>query len=137
MSDTVFITGASRGIGRAAALTFAGAGYRVGVGYMNSREAALSLIAEIADMGGMAQAVQGDVSSYQDAERMVREVKESLGTVDVLINNAGVSLVKLFTDTDDAQVRRVFDVNVFGAMNCARAALPAMLAKKCSRPRVP
>lgn len=130
MNDTVFITGASRGIGRACALTFARAGFRVGVGYCRSEDAALSLIREIADMGGMAQAVRGDTASRDDAFRMTQEIKTSLGHIDVLVNNAGIALTGAFDTASEADMRRLFDVNVFGSFNCAQAVLPDMIKNK-------
>ncbi len=130
MHKTVFITGASRGIGRAAALRFAAAGWRVGAGYHKSEAEARSLLLELADMGAMAAMVRGDVASEADVKRMVRDVQSALGHVDVLINNAGVAHAALFTDTDYAVWRRLFAVNVDGAYHCAAAVLPGMLSRQ-------
>lgn len=130
LHKTVFITGASQGIGRAAALRFAKAGWRVGVGYCASQAEAHSLIAELAGMGAMAVAVQGDVASAADVARMVRQVRTALGHVDVLINNAGIAHTALFTDTDYTAWQRLFAVNVDGAYHCTQAVLPDMLANK-------
>ena len=121
MHKTVLITGASRGIGRAAALRFAKAGWRVGAGYCASEEEARTLIAELAGLGAMAAAVRGDVADAEDAARMVRETRSALGHIDVLINNA---------DTDYAAWRRLFAVNVDGAYHCAKAVLPDMISRQ-------
>ncbi|MEG1547313.1 MAG: 3-oxoacyl-ACP reductase FabG [Clostridia bacterium] len=130
MSNTVLISGASRGIGRAAALAFAKSGYKVGVNYNRSKADALSLIAQIAALGGQAEAVQADVSDYGAAQSLVDQISHKLGCIDVLINNAGISCDKLFTDTTPADWADVFAVNVTGAYNCIRHVLPQMLSAK-------
>lgn len=123
MHKTVFITGASRGIGRATALRFAMDGWRVGIGYHTSDAEARALIAALAELGTMATAVRGDVASAEDAVRMVQETRTALGHIDVLINNAGIAHTALFTDTDYAAWRRLFTVNVDGAYHCTEAVL--------------
>ena len=130
MHKTVLITGASRGIGRAAALRFAKAGWRVGAGYCASEAEARTLIAELAGLGAMAAAVRGEVADAEDAARMVRETRSALGHIDVLINNAGIAHTALFTDTDYAAWRRLFAVNVDGAYHCAEAVLPDMISRQ-------
>ncbi len=129
MADTVFITGASRGIGRETALAFARAGYRVGIGYHQSEKEALSLIEELSDMGAMAKAVRGDVADYDAVARMVAEVEHALGPIGVLVNNAGISLDEEFCATSPAQWKHVFEVNVEGAFCAARCVLPGMIAR--------
>lgn len=128
MHKTVFITGASRGIGRATALCFAQAGWRVGIGYHTAEEDARSLLRQMADLGAMAALVRGDVSNPEDAARMVSEAKAALGHIDVLINNAGIAYTGLFTDTDYTAWQRVFAVNVDGAYHCTQAVLPDMIS---------
>ena len=130
MHKTVFITGASRGIGRATALRFAMDGWRVGIGYHTSDAEARALIAALAELGTMATAVRGDVASAEDAARMVQETRTALGHIDVLINNAGIAHTALFTDTDYAAWRRLFAVNVDGAYHCTGAVLPDMISRR-------
>lgn len=127
MSKTVFITGASRGIGRATALLFAREGYRVGAGYHASEVEAKELLAELSRMGAAAQLVRGDVADGGAVCRMADEVERALGPVDVLVNNAGVSCDALFCDTTPDQWERVFDVNAKGAYHAARRVLPGMI----------
>lgn len=129
MGRTVLITGASRGIGRAAALAFASAGWRIGVGYNSSEAGALSIISRFADGGVMAKAVRGDVSKVNDAMRMIEETEKALGPVAALINDAGTSLYAPFTDTSPEMWERTFSVNCTGAYNMIRAALPGMLSR--------
>ncbi len=123
---TVLITGASRGIGAACALTFAKKGWRVIVNYNASEEAALALAEKIRALGGEAQLCRADVGVEDDCRRLV-EFAESFGPLDALVNNAAVDLMALFHDVSTADERRLFDINLFGAMNCARFALPAMI----------
>ncbi len=129
MPGTVFITGASRGIGRAAALAFARAGWRVGVGYRESEAEAKALIAKLGDMGVMALAVRGDVANYADVARMTEEVEAALGPIAALVNNAGVALDAELADTSCEQWRRVFAINTDGAYNACRCVLPGMLRR--------
>lgn len=129
MPDTVFITGASRGIGRAAALAFARAGYRVGVGYHTSEKEALSLIAELRDMGVMAKAVRGDVADFNEVRRLTEEIEGALGPIGALVNNAGIACDALFTETSPGMWGRVFDVNAGGAYNACRCVLPGMISR--------
>lgn len=117
----VLITGGVRGIGLATARKFAEKGYAVTVCYSCDEESAAAVRAE-----GF-RAVRADVSREEDVKRLFLEC----GDVDVLVNNAGVSLVKLLQDTTKEDWERVFSVNVTGAFLCSRYALEhAMISKK-------
>jgi 3-oxoacyl-[acyl-carrier protein] reductase len=129
MSKTVFITGASRGIGRATALLFAREGYRVGAGYHASEVEAKELLAELSRMGAAAQLVRGDVADGGAVRSMADEVECSLGHIDVLVNNAGVSCDALFCDITPDEWERVFDVNAKGAYHATRRVLPGMIRR--------
>lgn len=131
MAETVFITGASRGIGRAAAKAFGMAGYRVAVGCNINRDAARELIAQFASAGVMAEIVEGDVADENSVRDMVNQAQRALGHISVLINNAGVSCDALFTDTTPDMWQRTFDVNARGAYNTCRAVLPDMISRGC------
>jgi len=126
MKQKLLITGASRGIGRAAALRFARAGYLVGINYCRSREKAEALYEQIRAEGLDARLLYADVSKEEDVERMFAE----FGRVDVLINNAGISCDKLFTDTSLEDWRKTFSVNMEGAFLCSRLALKSMLPQQ-------
>ena len=110
MSKTVFITGASRGIGAAAARLFYENGYNVVINYNNSVEKAKAL----ADSLPGALLMQGDVSKEEDVKRMVFAATKHFGKIDVLINNAGISYVNLLTDTTLEEWEKLFRVNVTG-----------------------
>ncbi len=128
---TVLITGASRGIGRAAAIRFAKEGYAVAINYNKSRQAAEDLKSEIQALGGNAELFLADIQDNMQIEKMFQNVKATLGEIDVLVNNVGIALPQgLLTDFDDSDIRRVFDTNVVGMINCTRAVIPGMIQKK-------
>ena len=108
------VTGASKGIGAAIAKSFAAAGAAVVVNYASSREGADRVVAEIEQAGGRAVAVQGDVSKRADVERLFAETKQTFGTPNVLVNNAGVFAFGAVEDVTEEEYRRQFDINVLG-----------------------
>ena len=117
---TVLVTGGVRGIGESIALAFLEKGYRVCVSYSKDEENARAMKARGVEV------YRADVSD----EEAVKKLFEQIGTVDVLINNAGVSLVKQIQDVSYAEYRRVFAVNTDGAFLCTREAVKGMLPKK-------
>ncbi|MBR6531009.1 MAG: SDR family oxidoreductase [Clostridia bacterium] len=130
---TALITGSARGIGAATAVLFAASGYNVIINYDQSKENALELCDKIRLNGGNAIAVQADVSNVNEANRLFDEAKKAFGTVDVLVNNAGIAQQKLFTDITEADFDRMFDCNVKSVFNCCKCALPDMIHKKYGR----
>ncbi len=133
MNGTVLITGGSRGIGRAAAKAFAKAGYDVAVNYNNSAKAAETICGELSDHGVKASAFKADVSVRAEVDEMILRIKEKLGNITVLVNNAGIGEQALFTDISEEMWDRMFAVNVKGAFNCAQAVLPDMIHSKYGR----
>ena len=128
---TVLITGASRGIGRETAKKFSEKGYNVAINYNKSKEAAESLCKELKAVGGMAEIFCADVSDVAQVENMVAEITQKFGGIDILVNNAGIAPKQgLFTDFSAEDAKMVFETNVFGMMNCARAVVPYMVRKK-------
>ncbi len=131
---TVLITGASRGIGKATALKFARMGYNVAVNCNRNVELAEKLCIELASLGVKAGVYPCDVSQNDLAEEMVASVIEDFGGIDVLVNNAGVALPQgLFTDFSAEDTAGIFNTNVFGMMNCARAVIPHFVSKKSGK----
>lgn len=130
----VLVTGASRGIGRAAAKLFAQNGYYVAINFNKSYDSAQSLYYEIVGAGGKAEIFRADVSDNDQTVAMVKAVEERFGSIDVLVNNAGIAPKQgLFTDFSESDVRNVFETDIFGMMNCARAVIPSMVNKKCGK----
>jgi NAD(P)-dependent dehydrogenase (short-subunit alcohol dehydrogenase family) len=134
-AHTVLITGASRGIGAATALAAARQGYDVAVNYASDRVSAQRIADAIVQLGRKAIAVQGDVGKPQDIARLFAETEASLGPISALVNNAGITgPIGPFSQTTDATIERVFQVNVYGTMQCCRAALASF--NKNARPGV-
>ena len=130
----VLVTGASRGIGRAVAKCFAENGYFVAINYNKSKAAAEELKKEILVSGGIAEIFGADVSSSVLVTKMVDEIMEKVGKIDVLVNNAGIALKQgLFTDFSEEDVRSVFETDIFGMMNCAGAVIPNMVQNKAGK----
>lgn len=127
----VLITGASRGIGAAAARLFAQEGWDVAVNYNTSREAAEKLAAELSGLGGKAVPIQADVSDPEQAERLVREAEFSLGGLDAVVCNAGIALPQqLLTDTTGDQWRRLMSADLDGMFYVLKAAIPGLVRQK-------
>ena len=127
MSEVMLVTGASRGIGAATARLAAARGFAVAVNYMASRKAAEALVNEIAGAGGRAIAVQGDVAVEADVKRLFETVDGELGTLGVLINNAGILETAMRLDEMTVERwQRVLATNVVGSFLCAREAVRRM-----------
>jgi len=121
--QTAIVTGASSGIGRAVAVSLGGAGANVCVNYVVDPEAAQHVVAEIQSLGGRAFAQAADVSKEADVIAMFDAVRKEYGTVDILINNAGLQQDAKFEDMTLAQWQKVIDVNLTGQFLCAREAV--------------
>lgn len=133
IKETVVITGGSRGIGRACAKAFADAGYRVAIIYNNAAEAADSLIKELREQGTDAVCYRCDISSYKDVAETMSHIINRFGRIDVLVNNAGIAQIKLFTDITESDWDKMFDVNTKGVFNCCRHVVPGMVSEKKGR----
>ena len=131
MSNHVLITGASRGIGAAAARVFAQEGWDVSVHFNTGGDQARALIGELSRLGVRAVAIQADLSVPERAEELIREADAALGPLDALVCNAGVALPQqLLTDTTPGQWRQVFSVDLDGVFHTLRAAVPGMVRRK-------
>ena len=126
---TVLITGAAKGIGAACARAFAREDYCVVVHYHNSREQALALCDELNGMGADVMAVRADLTDRSAITAMIDAAYDRFGRVDVLVNNAGIALVKLFTDTADDEWDRMISADLTAAAACSRAVLPNMIRR--------
>ena len=125
------VTGGSRGIGAAAALQLAAAGHAVAVNYRRDRDAADRIVAQAAAAGGRAVAVPADVVDADDVDRLFAEAERALGPVTGLVNNAGLTAhIGDLADTPVETVRLVVDVNLLGAILCARRAAQVMSTQR-------
>lgn len=127
------ITGASRGIGAAIARKVAACGAKVAVNYFSSQEKALQLVYELRKYDISAIAVQGNVSNEKEVEAIFSCIESELGPVDMLVNNAGVDLRALVTETSVNEWQRVMDINLKGPFLCCRRALPEMIRARFGR----
>lgn len=125
MAKTVLITGASRGIGAATAEIFSDNGYNVIINYNKNHERAKQIASKT---GG--NLIQADVSDIAQTEKMIDSIISEYGKIDVLVNNAGISVTGTFDSISDEDARRLFDVNIFGTFNCTKLVLPHMLHRK-------
>lgn len=124
---TVLITGASSGIGRATALLFASKGWTVAATMRTPEKS------DLATKSDRIKLFKLDVTDQASVERAVGDVIAQCGAVDVVVNNAGYGIIGPFEAQTDAQVRRLFETNVFGVMNVTRAVLPHMRERREGR----
>jgi NAD(P)-dependent dehydrogenase (short-subunit alcohol dehydrogenase family) len=123
----LLVTGASRGIGASIARSAARAGWRLVVNYARDAKAAESVVREIEGAGGEAVALQGDVAREADVLDLFEAIDRRFGRLDGLVNNAGVvGKLGRLEQIESADLRRVFEINVFGAFLCAREAVRRM-----------
>jgi 3-oxoacyl-[acyl-carrier protein] reductase len=127
------VTGASRGIGAAIALGLAAAGAAVAVNYRERASDAESIAAAIRKDGGRAMTAGADVSKADDVKAMVERVAAELGPIDVLINNAGIGIVRTLDDLTEADFDLTIAVNLKSAFLCTQAVLPGMRARRWGR----
>lgn len=127
------ITGASRGIGAAAAAKFARLGMPVVVNYTSNETAARAVCDKILAQGGDAVIYKCDVSNRAQVDAMISAAIERFGRIYALVNNAGVSQIKLFTDITQEEWRAMVGVNLDGVFNCCQSVLPHMIHEKAGR----
>jgi NAD(P)-dependent dehydrogenase (short-subunit alcohol dehydrogenase family) len=129
----VFVTGGTRGIGGAICRSFAEQGAAVAAGYGQDQEHAEEFLSELLDDGVEASVHQGNVGSADDCRRTVQEVIERHGRLDVLVNNAGITIDKTVLKMSDEDWYRVIAVNLSGAFFMSQAALPHMIDRGSGR----
>jgi NAD(P)-dependent dehydrogenase (short-subunit alcohol dehydrogenase family) len=130
---TALVTGATSGVGREIALSFAAEGASVAVNYRSSAEEADALVAEIIKAGGNAKAYKADVADFADVKTMVETTVRDFGGLNILINNAGLALRQRFMETKPEDWHRQIDACLYGAIHCCHAAAPHLDAAKNGR----
>ncbi len=127
MKDVALVTGSSRGIGAAIAALLARRGYAVCINYLEQREKAEALVAELRKEQCVAMCLQADVADRAQVDAMVRKVEEELGHISLLVNNAGIARNQQFQDVAPETLQRIFAVNFGGCFHCSQAVIGPML----------
>jgi len=125
---TVLITGASGGMGKAMAKKFSENKANVTLNDINTQEEKLKeLVKEIENNQGVAEYFLADVSNFKEVEKMIEDIKQKFGKIDILINNAGITKDRTLAKMTQEEWQRVIDVNLTGVFNCTKAALPLII----------
>jgi len=127
---TAIITGGSRGIGKGIVEIFAQHGAQVAFTYSSSAEAANQLVEEISKVGGRAKAYKSDAASYEESEKLVADVLEDFGSIDILINNAGITKDNLLMRMSEDDFDKVIEVNLKSVFNMTKAVQMTMLRQR-------
>ncbi|MCE5004299.1 3-oxoacyl-[acyl-carrier-protein] reductase [Staphylococcus chromogenes] len=133
MTKVALVTGASRGIGRSIALQLAEEGYNVAINYAGNKEKAEEVVNQIKEKGVEAFAIQANVSNPDEVKAMIKEVVNQFGSVDVLVNNAGITRDNLLMRMKEQEWDDVIDTNLKGFFNCIQKVTPQMLRQKGGR----
>ena len=133
MNKVALITGSSRGIGKQIAIKFAKNGYNIVVNYVNKNEDVEKTIEELKQLGVEILEAQGDISNYEQSEKIVNLVIEKFGQIDVLVNNAGITKDMLIMRMKKEDFTKVIDVNLVGTFNITKNVIPHMMKKRTGR----
>lgn len=133
MKKVALITGATRGIGKQIALTFAKEGYDIAINYRKENAELTNTKKEIEENNVKCLAVQGDVSSFEDCERFVKEIINEYGRIDVLVNNAGITKDMLLMRMKKEDFEQVIDTNLVGTFNVTKNVIPFMMKARTGR----
>ncbi|NMA02900.1 MAG: 3-oxoacyl-[acyl-carrier-protein] reductase [Clostridia bacterium] len=128
--QVALVTGASRGIGRAIALELGSKGAKVAVNYAGSKEKALEVVKEIEEMGSTAIAIQADVTSQEAIDEMFKIIEEKLGTVNILVNNAGINQDSLLMRMKEEDWDQVLNTNLKGVFLCTKKVIRSMMKER-------
>ena len=127
---TILITGSSRGIGKAIAMKYAKKGYNVVINCKTNEELLLKVKKEIESFQTNCLAFVGDVGDYETCELLFEQIKKHFGSIDVLINNAGISYIGLLTDMKPNEWNHIIQNNLTSVFNCCHLAIPYMVHKQ-------
>lgn len=130
---TAVVTGGSRGIGKAIAMKLAALGANIVINYNSNSASVDQVIKDIEELGVKAVKIQGDVSKFEDAEKIIKTAVSEFGSLDILVNNAGITRDGLILRMKEEDFDKVIDVNLKGTFNCTRHASQIMLKQKSGR----
>lgn len=133
MKKTALITGATRGIGKQIAITLAQAGYDIAINYRKENEELENTKQEIEQTGAKCLTLQGDVSNYEDCEKIAKQIIEEYGKIDVLVNNAGITKDTLLMRMKKEDFEDVINVNLVGTFNMTKNIIPYMMKNRTGR----
>lgn len=133
MAKVALITGATRGIGRAIAIRLANAGFDIALNYRKENDDLTNTKSEIEKAGVDCLPVQGDISSFEDCERIAKEIFDKFGKIDVLVNNAGITKDMLLMRMKPEDFSSVVDVNLIGTFNMTRNVVPYMVKARSGK----
>ena len=127
---TVLVTGGSRGIGKAIVYAFAKEGYNVILNYNNSFQSAKEIVEDLSNCDGVVEMFKADISNRDEVNSMMEYAVKEFGKIDVLVNNAGICNVKLFTEMTEQDWDNIMQVNLKGVFNVTQAALRYSMIKE-------
>jgi 3-oxoacyl-[acyl-carrier protein] reductase len=127
------VTGASRGIGRAIAISLAEAGADVAVNYAGNEAAAAEVAAHIESLGRKALVIRANVGNSNEVDAMVKQTLETFGHLDILVNNAGITRDNLIMRMKDEEFDEVINTNLKGVFNCVRSVTRTMMKQRSGR----
>lgn len=133
MNKVALITGSSRGIGKQIAIKLAKNGYNIVVNYVNKNEEVEKTIEELKQFGVEILEAQGDISNYEQSEKIVNSTIEKFGQIDILVNNAGITKDMLIMRMKKEDFTKVIDVNLVGTFNITKNVIPHMMKKRSGR----
>lgn len=130
---TALVTGGSRGIGKEIALHLAQKGMNIVFSYISNDEAAQKTVQEIEEKGVKALAVKADVGSFEESEKLINQTVEEMGSIDVLVNNAGIIRDNLILRMKEEEFDEVIRINLKGVFNCIKHASKIMMKQKSGK----
>lgn len=133
MAKVALITGATRGIGKAIAIRLANAGFDIALNYRKENDDLTNTKSEIEKAGVDCLPVQGDISFFEDCERIAKEIFDKFGKIDVLVNNAGITKDMLLMRMRPEDFSSVVDVNLIGTFNMTRNVVPYMVKARSGK----
>jgi 3-oxoacyl-[acyl-carrier protein] reductase len=133
MEKLAFITGGTRGIGKQIAITLAKNGYDIAINYRTENDDLKNTKSEIELLGVKCLAVQGDVSKFEDCEKITSEIIAEYGKIDVLVNNAGITKDMLLMRMKKEDFEQVIDTNLIGTFNVTKNVIPYMMKARSGR----
>ena len=129
MKKTVLVTGGAKGIGKQISKDFAHLGYNVCINYNSSENDAIKLKDELANLGYSVLICKADISKKDEVEKMINMIINTFGSIEVLVNNAGICNYDLFTDISDDDIKNIIDINLLGTINVTKEVLNKSMIK--------